>query len=62
MTYSESARGVMIGELRVIRELEIHGVTSPADIAECFAAIPAAPLSDGVARWDAGAVLAWLGY
>ena len=64
MTYSESARGVMIPATRVREELARHGFTSPDELRECLDSIPV-----GHTEWrgsfklfDAGAVLDWLGY
>lgn len=53
MTYSESAQGVIITKMRAILELRRHGVI---EIAEFFA-----DCGDR-ATYDAGEVLAWLGY
>lgn len=58
MTYSESAQGVLITAARVRSELARHGFHDNETLAECR------PFDgrDGVTRWDAGHVLAWLGY
>lgn len=56
MTYSESAKGVTITRARALRELEAHGLTSPADVAQFFADMGYA------ATYAAHKVLRWLGY
>jgi len=56
MTYSDSAHGVTITRARALRELEAHGMTSPADVAQFFADMGYA------ATYAAHKVLRWLGY
>tara|TARA_R110000868_G_scaffold143171_1_gene360965 strand:+ start:1681 stop:1893 length:213 start_codon:yes stop_codon:yes gene_type:complete len=56
MTYSDSAKGVTITRARALRELEAHGLTSPADVAQFFADMGYA------ATYAAHKVLRWLGY
>jgi hypothetical protein len=53
-TYSDSAEGVTITKARALRELDRHGVSdeAPQFLADC----------GDCAEYDAGAVLAWLGY
>lgn len=53
MTYSESAQGVTITKARALLELRRHGVIEIADFfADCGERD----------TYDAGEVLAWLGY
>lgn len=61
MTYSESAQGLLITRERVAQELARHGFTSADHVDECVAECRPRD-RDGVTRWDAGDVLAWLGY
>ena len=57
ITYSESARGVVVSHSRAIAELKHHGVYDPADQLE---ALTEARVSDG--RYSASRLLEWLGY
>jgi hypothetical protein len=56
-TYSGSARGVLIGSERVAQELRAHGFSDAETLEECLAESQVRP---GV--FDAGRVLAFLGY
>ena len=71
MTYSESARGVMISVRRVVQELKAHGFTGEMGVqalAEFASEVDAMPEDasgnvDKDADWiDAGELFDWLGY
>lgn len=56
MTYYDSAKDVTISPMRVIKELERHGIVTPQDMAEFYKAF-------GIRKeYNAQAVLVWLGY
>ena len=61
MTYSESARGVLITAERAHRELERHGLPDEMSLIECLAECEEIETPNGT-RYDAGEVLDWLGY
>lgn len=56
MTYSESANGQIITRARALKELRDHDCAAPEDLEMFFFDMGDQPI------YDAGEVLAWLGY
>ena len=58
MTYSESARGVLITEERAVREMRDHGITDPELVAEGLRE----SRESRPGSFSAYLLLMWLGY